>query len=107
MSIQIKIFDGEGIQLRCVTSLVEKGQGKPGNPVKTFHIYIEKNHLFIVDNIWNSLATKKYSYEKEKSDLKRTRELAIRSEAIERDGICIDLTSFKASENLKKEDEKK
>ena len=100
MSIQIKIYDGQGLLLRCVTSVMEKD--KLENLIKTFHVYIEKNHLFIVDNIWNSIVTKTYSYATDKSNLDKVREQAVSRKSRALDGICIDLTTFKASKYLKK-----
>ena len=104
MSIQIGISDrkdSNGIMLKCVTVTLKKPEIITTFS-RNFHIYIEKNHLFIVDNEWNALHTKTYSYAKEKADLEKTREEALAKKPRELDGICIDLCNIKMSRNLKK-----
>lgn len=104
MSIQIKISDrkdNNGILLECVTVTLEKPE-KITTFSRRFHIYIENNHLFIVDNEWKALHTKTYSYAKEKANLEKTREEALAKKSRERDGICIDLCNIKMSRNLKR-----
>lgn len=105
MGLQFKATNGDSFILVCWTSKTVKKDPNKWFQEKVFSVHIKDDHLFIVDNGWNSIAVKPYRYSRKKSGdyqwLGTLEKKAMGAKARKLDGICIDLNDNEECKSLK------